>query len=110
MGVEADLAVNLPVLAAGAYGFGKQIARLAQLAHIADVVGEANGRKIKVLTSGVGDGKNGTNTQKANPSSSSASVPSDTMPAEVNGGTTRRAYALLEKYLTMWLTGYDNEK
>ncbi|KAK1744846.1 beta-1,3-endoglucanase [Skeletonema marinoi] len=40
--VDSDLNINLPVLESGAYGFGKGIARLAQLAIIADSIEGAN--------------------------------------------------------------------
>jgi endoglucanase Acf2 len=83
--VIADIKLNLPDTANGAYGFGKQVARLAQLAHIADGVETENGATSFNL-------KN--STRRALASSSS-------------GGQARRAYALLEMYLTMWLTGDD---
>lgn len=79
--VDSDVEMNLPDIANGAYGFGKQIARLAQLAHIAERVETENAI---------------TNPQnRSTPSSSSV------------GAQARRAYALLEMYLTMWLAGDD---
>lgn len=62
-------------------GFGKQIARLAQLSHIADVVGKA---KPNLNATG--------NNSTLNDSAKVAS----------------RGFAMLEKYLTMWLAGDGN--
>lgn len=86
--VESDLNINLPVLESGAYGFGKGIARLAQLALIADSIeGVAHASSKKVAPS------------KNNESQASNST------AVLSRATSQRAYALLEKYLTMWLVG-----
>lgn len=79
--VDMDLKINLPIIAQGAYGFGKQIARLAQLSHIADVVGKA---KPNLNATG--------NNSTLNDSAKVAS----------------RGFAMLEKYLTMWLAGDGN--
>mmetsp|Transcript_32239 Transcript_32239/g.56125 ORF Transcript_32239/g.56125 Transcript_32239/m.56125 type:complete len:1316 (+) Transcript_32239:58-4005(+) len=115
--VESDLKVNLPVLTNGAYGFGKQIARMAQLAHIAEVVDAANVREVDELVDRIKNTKNSTSSQASNNPASSASststtsVPSMDKPDSATGsGTTRRAYALLEKYLAMWLIGDGSDK
>lgn len=107
--VASDLKTNLPDVSTGAYGFGKQIARMAQLAHIADVVDAANVKEVDASVDMIKD--NTKNTSQANPSSpSSTPVPSDTASSSTGSGTARRGYALLEKYLTMWLAGDGNEK
>ncbi|KAL3790673.1 hypothetical protein HJC23_009773 [Cyclotella cryptica] len=79
--VDSDLKINLPDIANGAYGFGKQIARLAQLAHIAERV----------------------ETENAITNPQNRSIPATSSV----GGQARRAYALLEMYLIMWLAGDD---
>ena len=76
--VGSDIKLNLPDNNNGAYSFGKQIARLAQLAHVAERVEEENSS----ITINV---KNSTDI----------------------GAPARRAYALLQMYLTVWLTGDD---
>lgn len=76
--IATDIKLNLPDNNNGAYSFGKQIARLAQLAHVAERVEAENG----VTTA---NSKNTTGT----------------------GTSARRTYALLQMYLTMWLTGDD---
>ncbi|KAL7543920.1 hypothetical protein ACHAXR_013299 [Thalassiosira sp. AJA248-18] len=98
--VESDLKINLPVVANGAYGFGKQIARMAQLAHIAEVVDAANVKQIDELVDRIKNPNNGSQTNSTPPSTS---MPSDTVSSVPGSGTARRGYALLEKYLTMWL-------
>lgn len=111
--VLSDLDINLPDLSNGAYGFGKQIARLAQLAHIAQVVHAAN---VRVVDEEVKRIMNNT-ASKAKPLEDESSlVPIDklssSVPAEKNkisSGTSRKGYALLEKYLILWL-GDENEK
>ncbi|KAL7473531.1 hypothetical protein ACHAXS_013985 [Conticribra weissflogii] len=85
--VESDLKVNLPVLSSGAYAFGKGLARLAQLAHIADVTERANGQ------------------EKGNSSDSNLGNRTSSASSESGKSTSRRAYKLLEKYLTLWLLG-----
>lgn len=74
----------------GAYGFGKQIARLAQLAHIASVIDAANDHELDHVVEQI---KSTNGTASARDSGA------------VISGTTRRAFALLEKYLGMWLIG-----
>jgi endoglucanase Acf2 len=97
--VESDLKINPPVVDNnGAYGFGKQIARIAQLAHIADVVDTAN-------TQG---GDSAGNKNKNHKNSTKAST--DTTTSQDGSSTSHRAYAMLEKYLSMWLTGDGSEK
>jgi len=107
--VASDFKINLPDVSTGAYGFGKQIARMAQLAHIADVVDAANVKEVDVSVDMI---KNTTkNTSQVNPGSpSSKPVTSNTATSSTGSGTARRGYALLEKYLTMWLAGDGNDK
>jgi endoglucanase Acf2 len=93
--VESDLKINLPDLTGGAYSFGKQIARLAQLAHIAEVVDAANMIEIDAEVNRI---KNDTNNDLHRRASS-----------ETSSLTSLRAFALLEKYLTMWLAGESDE-
>ena len=88
--VDSDLNINMPVLESGAYGFGKGVARLAQLALIADSVEGANARGKQATV------KNATNAKTGSHDSSSV--------------TSQRAYALLEKYLTMWLVGDGSDR
>lgn len=76
--VGSDIKLNLPDNNNGAYSFGKQIARLAQLAHVADRVEEEN-----------------------------SSITTNTKNNTDIGAPARRAYALLQMYLTVWLTGDD---
>jgi endo-1,3(4)-beta-glucanase len=76
--LTADIKLNLPDNNNGAYGFGKQIARLAQLAHVAERVEVENGSTSVNSRNNTG-----------------------------SGATARRTYALLQMYLTMWLTGDD---
>jgi endo-1,3(4)-beta-glucanase len=111
--VLSDLDVNLPDLSNGAYGAGKQIARLAQLAHIAQVVHAAN---VHVVDEEVNRIMNNTVTQPKPLEAESSLVPienaASSVPTEKNkisSGTSRKAYALLEKYLTLWL-GDQKEK
>ena len=112
--VLSDLDINLPDLSNGAYGFGKQIARLAQLAHIAQVVHAAN---VRVVDEEVNRIMNNTSTQTKPLSEKETSMApintvASSVPIEKNkisSGTSRKAYALLEKYLTLWL-GDENEK
>mmetsp|Transcript_17043 Transcript_17043/g.35573 ORF Transcript_17043/g.35573 Transcript_17043/m.35573 type:complete len:1400 (+) Transcript_17043:267-4466(+) len=85
--IESDLKVNLPVLSSGAYAFGKGLARLAQLAHIADVTERANGQ----------ESGNAHDLNLGNKTSSASAVSGKS--------TSKRAYTLLEKYLTLWLLG-----
>jgi len=80
--VDSDLKINMPVLDSGAYGFGKGVARLAQLALIADSIEGANGHVKNVTNSKPGG----------------------------HDSTSRRAYALLEKHLTMWLVGDGSDR
>ncbi|KAL7547375.1 hypothetical protein ACHAWF_015267 [Thalassiosira exigua] len=94
--VESDLKLNLPVLSNGAYGFGKQIARLAQLAHIAKMVDAANAREVEAFVDRIKNAKNSSQTNLAHQSSVTTSP-------MTNSGTAMRGYALLEKYLTIWL-------
>ena len=70
-------------------GFGKQIARLAQLSHIADVVSKANSQNID------SDQPNLNATSNSSTTNDSAKVAS-------------RGFAMLEKYLIMWLAGDNN--
>ena len=96
--VQSDLKINLPDLNGGAYSFGKQIARLAQLAHIAEVVDAAN---LRIIDAEVHSIKNiTTKDTNQSPDVVGGIVVGS---SETKSGTTRRAYALLEKYLTMWL-------
>jgi endoglucanase Acf2 len=96
--VQSDLKINLPDLNGGAYSFGKQIARLAQLAHIAEVVDSAN---LRIIDAEVHRIKNiTTKDTNQSPDVVGGIVVGS---SETKSGTTRRAYALLEKYLTMWL-------
>ena len=76
--VSKDAKINLPDNNSGAYSFGKQIARLAQLAHIAEKIESENSSTSTTS-------KNNTSTDKS----------------------ARKIYALLQMYLTMWLTGDD---
>ena len=117
--VEADMKINLPVVTNGAYGFGKQIARMAQLAHIGAVVDAANTKEIDALvdeikkntTTTTKDGSSSSNSQASSSTSSSSSTLTTSDGSTVTGsGTARRGYALLEKYLTMWLVGDGNDK
>ncbi|KAL3788862.1 LOW QUALITY PROTEIN: hypothetical protein ACHAW5_009219 [Stephanodiscus triporus] len=124
--VESDLKVNLPDLSSGAYSFGKQIARLAQLAHIAEVVGAANMIEIDTEVNRI---KNKTEIDlDQSPISSSMPPPLDTAPSKSSSpdartttttttttttattGAAARAFALLEKYLIMWLAGGSDER
>jgi len=93
--VDSDLNINLPVLESGAYGFGKGIARLAQLAQIADSIEGANahGKHSPVQNTATANGSHVAN---------STILPSIT-------STSQRAYALLEKHLIMWLVGDGND-
>lgn len=100
--VESDLKINLPVLANGAYGFGKQIARMAQLAHIAEIVDAANVLEVDASVDRI---KNSKNSSQSNLTSSPASMHFDSSSSMTSSGTARRGYALLEKYLSMWLVG-----
>ena len=102
--IESDLKLNLPVLTNGAYGFGKQIARLAQLAHIADVVDVANSQALEASFHEVKDGKNSVKAIPPSPSPSTLSLESSVS----STGTSARAYALLEKYMTRWFVGVES--
>ncbi|KAL3810076.1 hypothetical protein ACHAXA_011809 [Cyclostephanos tholiformis] len=94
--VESDLKVNIPDLSGGAYSFGKQIARLAQLAHIAEVVDAANMIEIDEEVNRIKNDTDNDLNRKA--------------PSETGSLTSLRAFALLEKYLTVWLGGDSNER
>ena len=76
--VSEDIKINLPDNINGAYSFGKQIARLAQLAHIAEMIESKSSSTFRKL-------KNSTSTD----------------------ALAEKPYALLQMYLTMWLTGDD---
>lgn len=89
--VESDLIINLPVLESGAYGFGKGIARLAQLAMIADAIEGANAYGKHIPLMNVTTAKNESQVSHSTSLSPKA--------------TSQRAYGLLEKHLTMWLIG-----
>ena len=97
--VESDLKLFLPDINLGAYGFGKQIARVAQLAHIAEVVDTANVKELDAIVEQIKNPNNGTRRNLAKVLTDTTKSPSST----VGSGTARRAYALLEKYLTIWL-------
>jgi endoglucanase Acf2 len=122
--VESDLKVNLPDLSSGAYSFGKQIARLAQLAHIAEVVDAANMIKIDTEVNRI---KNETEIDlDQSPISSSMPPPLDKASSKSSSpdsrttttttstttvtGATAMAFALLEKYVIMWLGGGGDER
>jgi len=94
--VDSDLNINLPVLESGAYGFGKGIARLAQLAIIADSIEGANVHGKHTTAKNVTTAKDDSHVTKPTTPSSST--------------TSQRAYALLEKYLTMWLVGDGSDR
>ena len=87
--VDMDLKINLPNIANGAYGFGKQVARLAQLTHIADVVSKANSQE------------NDSEQPNLNATSNNSTLNDSAKVAN-------RGLAMLEKYLTMWLAGDGN--
>ena len=106
--VESDLKVNLPDLSGGAYSFGKQIARLAQLAHIAEAMDAANMIEIDAEVDRIkNDTENGLD---QSPISSSMLPPLDTASSETSGRESRRAFAMLEKYLSMWFGGGSEER
>lgn len=106
--VESDLKVNLPDLSGGAYSFGKQIARLAQLAHIAEAIDAANMIEIAAEVDRIkNDTENGLD---QSPISSSMLPPLDTASSETSGRESRRAFAMLEKYLSMWFGGGSEER
>ena len=106
--VESDLKVNLPDLSGGAYSFGKQIARLAQLAHIAGAIDAANIIEVDAEVDRI---KNDTENDLIQiPISSSMLPPLDMASSETRGRESRRAFALLEKYLTMWFGGRSEER
>ncbi len=88
--VDSDLKINMPVLESGAYGFGKGIARLAQLALIAESIEGANADGKHATLKNVTTAKHQSNDSSSN--------------------TSQRAYALLEKYLTMWLVGDGGDR
>ena len=94
--VDSDLNVNLPVLESGAYGFGKGIARLAQLAHIAESIEGANAHGKQTPVQNVTTARNDSHVANSTTLSSST--------------TSQRAYALLEKHLTMWLVGDGSDR
>lgn len=84
------------MLESGAYGFGKGIARLAQLAIIADSIEGANVHGKHTTAKNVTTAKDDSHVTKPTTPSSST--------------TSQRAYALLEKYLTMWLVGDGSDR